>query len=134
MAPGGLTRQQIAPEFDGGLGFLDILEKGAFAVIAAPAAGLEQLREVVKPPLGKSAPAPDNVATARHVQSICHEPAREEKNGRGRNGNESIGRDMDILWKTFALSSECSRQGPWIGKKRENRRRSSPSTVKRRTG
>ena len=40
--------------------------------------------------LGKSAPAPDNVATARHVQSMCHKPAREEKNGRGRNENESI--------------------------------------------
>jgi hypothetical protein len=23
---------------------------------------------------------------------------------------------MDILWKTFALSSECSHQGPLIGK------------------
>jgi hypothetical protein len=28
-------------------------------------------------------------------------PARKEKNGRGRNGYESIGRDRDILWKTF---------------------------------
>jgi hypothetical protein len=45
---------------------------------------------VIEPLLGKSAPAPDNVATARHVQSMCHKPAREEKNGRGRNGNESI--------------------------------------------
>jgi hypothetical protein len=36
---------------------------------------------------------------------MCHEPARKEKNGRGRNGYESIGRDRDILWKTFILSS-----------------------------
>ena len=84
------THQQIAPEFDRGLGLLDILEKGAFAVITAPAAGLEQLREVIQPLLGKSAPARDNVAAACHVQSMCHKPAREEKNGRGRNGNESI--------------------------------------------
>ena len=90
MVPGILTHQQIAPEFDRGLGFLDILEKGEFAVITAPAAGFEQLREVIEPLLGKSAPAPDNVATARHVQSLCHKPARKEKNGRGRNGNESI--------------------------------------------
>lgn len=72
------------------LGFLDILEKGEFAVITAPAAGFEQLREVIEPLLGKSAPASDNVATARHVQSLCHKLARKEKNGRGRNGNESI--------------------------------------------
>src|ERR1700731_2978153 len=90
MIPGILTRYQIAPELDRGLGFLDILEKGEFAVITAPAAGFEKLREMIQPLLGKSAPAPDNVATARHVQSMCHKPAREEKNGRGRNGNESI--------------------------------------------
>jgi hypothetical protein len=67
MIAGVLTHQQVAPEFDRGLGLLDILEKGAFAVIPAPAAGLEQLREVIEPPLGKRAPAPDNVATACHV-------------------------------------------------------------------
>ena len=48
MVPGGLTHQQIAPELDRGLGLLDILEKGEFAVITAPAAGLEQLREVIE--------------------------------------------------------------------------------------
>ena len=90
MVPGILAQQQIAPEFDRGLGFLDIFEKSEFAVIAAPAAGLEQFGEVIQPLLGKSAPARDNVAAARHVQSMCHEPARKEKNGRGRNGNESI--------------------------------------------
>jgi hypothetical protein len=36
---------------------------------------------------------------------MCHESARQEKNGRGRNGNESLGRDSDILWKTFPMSS-----------------------------
>ena len=102
-----LARRQVAPDFDRGLGFLDIFEKGAFAVIAAPAAGLEQFGEIFQPLLGKSAPARDDVAAARHVQSMCHEPARKEKNGRRRNGNESIGRDRDILWKTFALSSEA---------------------------
>src|ERR1700678_154821 len=117
MVPGGLARQQIAPEFDRGLGLLDILEKGEFAVITAPAAGLEQLREMIQPLLGKSAPAPDNVATARRVQSMSHKPARKEKNGRGRNGNESIRRDTHILWKTFALSSERPYQSPFIEKK-----------------
>jgi hypothetical protein len=79
MVPGGLTRQQIAPKLDRGLGLLDILKKGEFAVITTPAAGLEQFREVVESLLGKSTPAADNIATARHVQSICHKPAREEK-------------------------------------------------------
>jgi hypothetical protein len=46
---------------------------------------------------------------------MCHKPAREEKNGRRRNGNESLGRDMDILWKTFALSSDRHDQTPFIG-------------------
>ena len=58
---------QIAPDFDRGLGFLDILEKGEFAVKAAPAAGLEQFGEVFQPLLGKSAPARDDVAAACHV-------------------------------------------------------------------
>jgi hypothetical protein len=31
---------------------------------------------------------------------LCHEPARKEKNGRGRNEGESIKRDTYILWKT----------------------------------
>ena len=75
-------------------------------MIAAPAAGLEQLGKVIKPPLGKIAPTRDNVAATRHVCSMSHEPARKEKNGRRRNGDESIGRDRDILWKTLAASSE----------------------------
>jgi hypothetical protein len=37
---------------------------------------------------------------------LSHKPAREEKNGRRRNGTESIERDRDILWKTFAMSSQ----------------------------
>jgi len=32
-------------------------------------------------------------------------PARKEKNGRGRNEHESILRNEDILWKTFLMSS-----------------------------
>jgi hypothetical protein len=36
-------------------------------VIAAPAAGLEQLGEMFQPSLGKIAPARDNVAATRHV-------------------------------------------------------------------
>jgi hypothetical protein len=52
-----------------------------------------------------------------HVESMCHESARKEKNGRRRNRNESIGRDRDILWKTLILSSEQLEQTPWIGRK-----------------
>jgi hypothetical protein len=37
---------------------------------------------------------------------LSHKPAREEKNGRRRNRTESIERDRDILWKTFAMSSQ----------------------------
>jgi hypothetical protein len=37
---------------------------------------------------------------------MSHESARKENNGRRRNGDESIGRDRDILWKTFVLSSD----------------------------
>ena len=59
--------------------------KATFAVIAAPAAGLEQLGQILQPLLGKSAPARDNIAATCHVESMCHEPARKEKNGRGRN-------------------------------------------------
>jgi hypothetical protein len=69
-------------------------------VKAAPAAGLEQFGEVLEPLLGKSAPARDGVATACHVHLMCHESARKEKNGRGRNERESIKRDAYILWKT----------------------------------
>ena len=54
-------------------------------MIAAPAPGFEQFGEVFQPLLGKSAPARDNVATVSHVHSMCHEPARKEKNGRRRN-------------------------------------------------
>ena len=83
IIPRGLAHQQIAPDFHGCLGLLDILEEGDFAVKAAPAAGLEQLSQILQPLLGKSAPARDNIAATFHVESMCHEPARKEKNGRG---------------------------------------------------
>src|ERR1035437_431706 len=105
IIPGGLARRQIAPDFHRGFGLLDILQEREFAVIAAPAAGLEKFGEVLQPLLGKIAPARDDVAAPCHVQLMCHEPARKEKNGRRRNGHESIRRDRDILWKTFKLSS-----------------------------
>ncbi len=75
-------------------------------MIAAPAAGFEQLGEVFQALLGESAPARNDVAAVGHVESVCHEPARKEENGRGRNSGESIRRDGDILWKTFLLSSK----------------------------
>src|SRR5665811_559345 len=106
IVPGGLARRQIAPDFHRGFGLLDILQERELAVIAAPAAGLEKFGEVLQPLLGKIAPARDDVAAPCHVQLMCHEPARKEKNGRGRNRNESIRRDRDILWKTFTLSSK----------------------------
>ena len=64
------------------LGFLDILEKGAFAVIAAPAAAFEQFGEVFQALLRKQAPTAEHVGVARRVVSMCHEPARKEGNGR----------------------------------------------------
>jgi hypothetical protein len=109
LVPGVLTRQQIAPEFDRGLGFLDIFEKCAFAVKAPPAAGLEQFGEVFQPLLRKTAPAGNNIAATRQVHVgvyvMCHKPARKEENGRRRNRDESTGDDRDILWKTSSLSS-----------------------------
>ena len=79
---------------------------------APPAPGLEQLGEIFEPLLRKSAPTCDNVAAWRHVDSMCHEPAREEKNGRDATGDESIRRDSYILWKTFLLSSVSVHQRP----------------------
>ena len=62
-----LARQQIAPGFDRGFGFLDVFEKGGFAVIATPAAGFEQFGEMFQPLFGKLAPARDDVAATCHV-------------------------------------------------------------------
>src|ERR1700738_3973137 len=106
IVAGGLARRQFAPDFDRGLGFVVMLEKGAVAEVPAPAAGFEQLGQIFQPPFGKIAPARDGIAAACHVCSMSHESARKEKNGRRRNGDESIGRDRDILWKTFVLSSD----------------------------
>src|SRR6202012_5391046 len=77
-----LAPRQVAPDFHRGFGFPDVFEERDLAVIAAPAAGLEQLGQVVQPLLRKIAPACENVAAARHVESLCHKPARKEKNGR----------------------------------------------------
>ena len=71
IVEGSFTAQQVAPGFDGGLGFLDVLQELDFAVKAAPASGLEQFGEVVQPTLGKSAPARDDLAAKCHV-SVCH--------------------------------------------------------------
>jgi hypothetical protein len=48
---------------------------------------------------------------------MSHESARKENNGRRRNGDESIGRDRDILWKTFVLSSDH----PWLNARHRQR-------------
>src|SRR5204862_8024813 len=56
IVPRGFVQRQIAPDCYRSLGLLDVLEKGKFAVKAAPAAGLEQFGEILQPLLGKSAP------------------------------------------------------------------------------
>ena len=101
------------------LGFLDIFEKCDFAVIAAPAAGLEQLGEMFQPLLGKIAPARDNVAATCHVSSMCHGPARRRENGRRRNRTNHLHVTSDILWKTSALSSKRRYYTPPIDRKPE---------------
>ena len=130
----GLARQQIAPGFDRGPGFPDVFQKGRFAVKAAPTAGLEQLGEIFQPPLGKRAPARDDVAAMCHAGSMYHETARKEKNGRRRNRNESIRRDGDILWKTLILSSAHLYQQLATAEGRRSPGFSFLSTVKRRAG
>jgi hypothetical protein len=45
---------------------------------------------------------------------MCHEPARKEEKRTPTQRDESIRRDMDILWKTFALSSGCPPEAPII--------------------
>src|SRR5438270_13822319 len=87
----GLAHFQISPDFHRCLGFLDIFEKRPFRVIAPPAPGLEQFGEMFQPLLGKAAPARNNIATCP-VYTMCHEPARKEKNGRRRNRDESTAR------------------------------------------
>jgi hypothetical protein len=71
IVEGSFAAQQVAPGFNGGLGFLDVLEELDLAVKAAPAPGLEQFGEVFQPTLGKIAPARDDFAAKRHV-SVCH--------------------------------------------------------------
>ena len=39
---------------------------------------------------------------------MCHEPARKRRNGRRRNGDESLARDNDILWKTFDVVQQTT--------------------------
>src|SRR6266699_4527171 len=76
--------REVAPGSDCGFGFLDIFEKGAFAVIAAPASALEQFGEVFQPLLGQRVPSRGEKVPATDIQAMCHESARKEKNGRGR--------------------------------------------------
>ena len=112
--------RQITPGFHRRLGLPDVFEECGLAVKAAPAAGLEQFGEVLQPLLGKIAPARKDIAAASHVESLCHEAARKEKNGRRRNRTKSIERDRDILWKTFPMSSERARPAPSPDKTRED--------------
>ena len=104
--------RQITPGFHRRFGLLDVFQECGLAVKAAPAAGLEQFGEVLQSLLGKIAPARKDIAAASHVESLCHEAARKEKNGRRRNRTESTERDRDILWKTFPMSSERARPDP----------------------
>ena len=78
----GLAGREPAPGLDRVFGFLDIFQKREFAVIAAPAPGLEQFGEVIEPLLGQRAPAVENLLAPRHVHSLCHEKVRKEENGR----------------------------------------------------
>jgi hypothetical protein len=48
---------------------------------------------------------------------MSHEPARKEENGRGRNENESVKHDSDILWKTLTKSIERRCWMPFIDQK-----------------
>jgi hypothetical protein len=60
-----------------------------------------------QPLFGESAPACSNLAASSRALAMCHEPAREEKNtdaGDATRTNQ-FGRDMNILWKSFDLSS-----------------------------
>jgi hypothetical protein len=63
---------------------------------------------------------------------LCHEKVRKEENGRQRNGDESLGRYADILWKTFILSSDSANDGRGIDRKRCECGIASQSTVKLR--
>jgi hypothetical protein len=60
-----------------------------------------------QPLFGESAPACRYFAATSRVLAMCHEPAREEKNtdaGDATHTNQFRG-DMNILWKSFDLSS-----------------------------
>ncbi len=87
---GSLAHRQTAPDFHHGFGLLDILEECPLAVIAPPTASFEQFGKVLQPLFCKLAPARKNVALTRHVQSLCHDPAREEENGRRRNATNQL--------------------------------------------
>src|SRR4051794_17901085 len=98
----GVRPQQRAPHRHRGLGFLNVLQEREFAVIPPPTAGLEQFSEVLKPSLGESAPARNQMAAPRHVYALCHKSARKKENGRDATNRRIIGRDPNILWKTFS--------------------------------
>jgi hypothetical protein len=65
---------------------------------------------------------------------MCHEFARKEKNGRGRNERESIKRDTYILWKTLRCPAGGAAAAPKSTESRRRRGFSFQSTVKPRTG
>ena len=84
-------------------------------MITAPAAGLEHFGEMLQALLGEGAPACRDVAANSHgtggreigLLAMCHEPARQGKTrtrGDATHTNQ-FRRDMNILWKSFVLSS-----------------------------
>jgi hypothetical protein len=76
-------------------------------MIAAPAAALVKLGEVIEPLLGDRTPAGENVLGAPGLISLCHEKVRKVENGRKTQRNESTESSQDILWKTCAMSSDA---------------------------
>src|SRR4051794_3583238 len=101
----GVRPQQGAPHRYRRLRFLNVLEKSDFAVVAPPAAGLEQFSEVLKPSLRESAPARNQVAAPRHVYALCHKSARKKENGRDATNRRIIGVTRIFCGKPFPMSS-----------------------------
>src|ERR1700743_430852 len=112
----GFAGCEAAPGLDGVLGLLDIFQERQFAVIAAPAPGFEQFGEMLEPLLGQRAPAVKDFLRARYVRSLCHEKVRKEENGRETQRITPV--PIDILWKTFSLSSDSANDGASIDRKR----------------
>jgi hypothetical protein len=135
IVAGGLPHQQTAPGIHCGLGFLDILEKGEFAMKAAPAAGLEQLGEIFQPLLCKRAPTRSDIAATCHVRSMCHEPARKE----GETDADATGTnqfDVTVIFcgKLSHCPARAYADAAHRPKASKMRKLSSLFTVKQRTG